>query len=259
MWIKYKMHELDPKAIDVTMKRFKGQKVLLYELIDCNRYIIVDFFKECENELDVINKVIKEIKYPLTSDKKPTDFHYFQAFKKWWWTCHKSFRNNYDYWQFASETAWLRMGDCEDSSILTGAGLEWFAKDYFIALGRVLRYGRLLGYHAWVIVNMYGAWRLVETTLDTPYSSPLEIPPIDIEKNKWQVGKLTYEALILFNRRELWVWSMKKSNSEKPEDVVRKALVDYMKRSHKEKESKIKYHEMHKSYMELLGKGIKVK
>jgi len=251
MWKKYKIKELKPELIDVTGKRFDGQKTLLYELIDSDRFIVKSFFEGCLSQIAVINRVIVYIKYPLTAHGRPTDLHYFQAFRKWGWTCHKTFRNDFDYFQFASETAWLRMGDCEDSSILCAAGLELYKVPYFVAFGAVYRDYELLGYHAWVIAHLAKAWRLVETTLDEPFSSPYELPTINIHKNKWQIGDILYEAYILWNKEELWEWVEGSKMGEK--------LKEYLKKTHREKETKKKYRELSKSYMKLIGKGTKVK
>jgi len=259
MWKKYKINEIDPKYLDIEEKRFKGQKVLLHELIDNDKWIIFLFFSEGRkpllHPLKVINRVIVYIKYPLDYRGNPTDFHYYQAFRKFWGRCIKTFKNDFDYWQFASETAWLGYGDCEDSSILTGAGLENLKLtricDYFVSLGAVYKDWRLLGYHAWVIVKIDKTWRLAETTLDTPYSNVTEMPAININTNKWKVGDILYEAMVLFNKEELWEWV---EGSE-----VGERLREYLKKTHKEKESKRKYKEMHKSYMKYMKKGMKVK
>jgi len=262
MWKKYRINELDPKDIDITEKRFNGQKTLLPELLDTEKFIVKEFFKPCLSPVAVINKVIAKIKYPLTSSGQPTDLHYFQAFRKWGWSCHKTFKNDYDFWQFASETIWLNMGDCEDSSILTGAGLELKQTSYFVVLGRVFKleegFYRLLGYHAWVICYIANAWRLVETTLDTPYSSPYEMTPVNIRDNEWRVGDILYEAMVMFNKQELWEWVNTLLENNLEEYYTGKILKEYMKKSKKEKESKKKYEELHKSYMKHLNKGSKV-
>ena len=249
MWKKYKMSELKPEQIDVTVKRFEGQKTLLYELIDVNRFIVQQYFAKCLTPLAVINKVIVDVKYPFTANNQPTDLHYYQAFRRWLWSCWKTFKNDYDYWQMASETAWLHMGDCEDSSILTGAGLDIKNCPYFVVLGAVYKDWRLLGYHGWTIAKIDNTWRLIETTLDTPYSSIDELTPIDINKNRWKVGEIVYEAMAMFNREELWEWV---SGSE-----TMSKLKEYMKVHKKLKENKKKWKALHDNYVKYLGKGIK--
>lgn len=167
MWVKYEIDKLKPEDLDVTVKRYNGQKTLLHELIDSDKYIIFDFFKDVPTPLGTVNKVIVKIKYPLDSLGQPTDFHYTQAFRSYLWRCQKTYRNDLDFFQFASETAWMLMGDCEDSSILTGAGLELLKAidicDYFIAFGKVFKKDIFLGYHGWVIMKVDGIWRLCLT------------------------------------------------------------------------------------------------
>jgi len=250
MWKTYNINELDPRIIDVMIKRFPGQHVLLHELIDNDHYIVKQFFKPCNIPLDVINEVIVKIKYPLTSNRQPTDFHYFQAFRKWLWRCHKTFRNDFDFWQFASETAWLKMGDCEDSSILTGAGLQNMKTPYYIVFGKVWHEGKLLGLHAWVVFEHEGSWKLAETTLDSPYYSYHELPSVDITHNRWPVGSLIYEGLVMFNKKELKEWVEGSKVGER--------LREYMLASHKEKENIKKYKEMNKVYKLFWNKKLKV-
>ena len=269
MWVKYEIDKLPPQDLDVTVKRYDGQKTLLHELIDSDKYIIFDFFKDVPTPLGTVNKVIVKIKYPLDSLGQPTDYHYTQAFRSYLWRCQKTYRNDLDFFQFASETAWMLMGDCEDSSILTGAGLELLKAidicDYFIAFGKVFKKDIFLGYHGWVIMKVDGIWRLVETTLDTPYANIHEIPQIDISTNRWTVGDITYEALLLFNKKWLWEWSEGVSLSPSG-DIVnpsvktpKSTLEHYLEKTHREKENKKKYKEMSKSYTKLMGKATKVK
>lgn len=261
MWRRYNMDEIAPEAIDIGRygKRFKGQVVPIYELIDDDHYIITKFFENLKRPLERINKVIKDVEYPLDALGMPTDYHYFQAFRNWLWSCKKTFRNELDFWQFASETAWLKMGDCEDSSILTAAGLEPLQKallcSYFVALGRVWKDGQLLGGHAWVIVRIGEHWRLAETTLDTPYKSVDEMPIIDIGSNVWRVGKhgvtLEYEALVLFNKDELWEWE----DMESEEELAK--LKIYLSMPRKHKEHRRKYIEMGRVWYAVYGKTLK--
>jgi len=255
MWVKFKMSEIDPSYLDISGKRFPEQDVLLYELVDYHKYIVKRFFKDCLSPTAVINTVIVKIKYPLDVRGNPTDFHYFQAFRRIWGSCIRSYRNEYDFFQFASETAWLRYGDCEDSSILTAAGLELKNTQYFVAFGAVYLYERLLGYHAWIVAKLDNVWRLVETTLDRPYQGIDEIPIININTNKWSVGDLLYEAYVLWNTEELWEWS---EESKKVEKMIG-GLKKYLEKSFKDKEKKSKYKEMNKAYMKYMKKGLKVK
>lgn len=247
------MKELDPELLLITTKRFRDQLMLLPELIDEYAFEVKQFFKNCKTPLDAINKVIVKIKYPLDRFGNPTDFHYYQAFKNFIWGCKKCYRNDWDYWQKSSETAWLEMGDCEDSSILTAAGLELLKVPYFVAFGKVYKNATFLGYHAWIVTNVLG-WRLVETTLDQPYKTIHDIPAIDPGVNCWYVGAIKYEAMVLWNKRILRTWEENMSNP----NPVRK-LHDYMKASFKEKETKKKYRALNEEYKAVLGYGTKVR
>ena len=267
MWEKYDINKIDPEVLDVSSKRFEGQTVLLHELIDNLRYIIFKFFSKNDeplmSPLEVINKVIVDIKYPLDARGNPTDFHYFQAFRRFLGRCMKTYRNDFDFFQFASETAWMKMGDCEDSSILTAAGLENLKAlgqcDYFVSFGAVYYQEQLLGYHGWVVVKINNVWRLVETTLDTPYSSEFEMVSIDINKNKWKVGELLYESFVLFNKEKLWEWVEGDDDYMTCLYEAGDVLKQYLEKTHKEKETKKKYKEMSKAYMKFMNKKTKVK
>lgn len=270
MWKIRDIKDIPEKYFIVEKKRFSGQKVLFTELID-NSYMTRQFFKNCESIVSVANKVITEIKYPLMNGNKPTDFHYYQAFKKPWFGCQKCFRNDFDYWQFAWETAWLGMGDCEDSSILCGAGYEILRNkmieiclyspcecpyiDYYIVLGEVYYEDEFLGYHAWVIVkDISDKWRLVETTLDTPYKDLSDIPRINFETNTWKIEELTYAGHIIINKRKYGEWI--------EEGIIMKCeKIDFGKWKEigrKEKENVKKYKYIRKAYKKL-GKDTKVK
>lgn len=266
MWRIIPIEKVPKEKLDVSIRRFSGQKVLLYELLD-DSYMTKSFFRGCVNVLSTVNNVINKIKYPLTSSGQPTDLHYYQAFRKWLWTCHKTFRNDYDYWQFAWETIWLGYGDCEDTSILCGSGLELLMRkmqnyysmffsniksiNYYVVLGAVFKDERLLGYHGWVIVLCTdNNWHLVETTLDTPYTSINEIPVIDFDTNMWYVGDIMYEGYIIFNKREYGEWYM----SEKP----KMSLQEWLKIKRKMKECKKKYKALQNVYKKF-NKKLKVK
>jgi len=107
-WIKYPIDIINPYDLDIGFKRYPNVKMHILELFDKDSLQVKDFFRECVDELSIINKVIKEIKYPLTWLGKPNDEHVYCAFKKFILTYHKCFVNNVDYWQKASETAWLK-------------------------------------------------------------------------------------------------------------------------------------------------------
>jgi len=182
-------------------KRFPEQRISLLDLID-DTYLTRQFFKDL-TLLGAINKVLVEIDYPIFG-KRISDFHYYQAFKTSWFGCYKSFANAEDYWQFAWETAWLKMGDCEDTSILLASYLEMHKYNYYICFGEVYHQNTLLGGHAWIVVEISppeGNWRLVETTLDEPIPNLNVLPQVDILFNDWYVDEIRYHAYIMINKR----------------------------------------------------------
>jgi len=214
-WRKYEYKQLREEDIEVPdIKRWQGEKILLPELLTPT-YQVQKFFEDCYTALTIINRVIVEIKYPLNVFGLPTDFHYFQAFRYRAGKCLVTKRNELDYWQTAHETVLTRYGDCEDSSVLTTTGLLFRSFNSFVALGIVERDGEVLGGHAWTVVDLFGEYRLVETTLDEPYATTGELPRIDIERNEWYVPPITYRAYMLFNNKEVWVWEEVKNYSPK--------------------------------------------
>ena len=97
----------------------------------------------------------------------------------------------------ASETAFYGIGDCEDSSVLCGAGHDLLGYMYWVELGIVKKRGQVLGGHAWEIsVDDTKTWRLVETTLDVV---PRKFPVVDPDAYVHRVGDLEYEAFIRFD------------------------------------------------------------
>jgi len=177
------------------------------ELIDVESYFVREWFKDCKTWLDVVTKVIKEIQYPFDWFGRPTDLHYMQAFRKYPGRCHRSYKIEFDFWQRASETAFMKMGDCEDSSVLCGAGLYLKGYDFWVEFGLVYEVSngqcRLLGGHAWVISEReHGKWYLVETTLD---KVPKRFPEVHEDAVYHYVGRLRYEALLRFNKYRVQV------------------------------------------------------
>jgi len=83
----------------------------LQELFRLENYFIQKYFENCRNWRDVAEKVIKEIKYPLTITKQPTDEHELKAFKKCPISWHVTLKIKDDFWQEAPETALMGYGD----------------------------------------------------------------------------------------------------------------------------------------------------
>ena len=231
-WIIKKLYNIPLEALDVGFKRFKGVKMHLIELFDYNTMQVMYFFKDCKTVLDAINRVLVGIKYPFTITGKPTDYHYYQAFRKTLGICWKSFKNEYDFWQKASETAWLGYGDCEDSSILLHAYLVSIGVDSFCVFGIVyvkkLNKLKLLGGHAFVIAKIDGEYRLIETTLERSIPKITYFPIVNIQKTQWNWGKLLYEGVfMLHNLDELWFNSKYYSNEELKEFTMKNIYEKY--------------------------------
>jgi hypothetical protein len=89
--------------------------------------------------------VINNIKYP-PGPPATSDRHYREAF-----LAPATARDiTYDYWSFPAETLALRVGDCEDTSILLCSILRWrlSPEEVFVAIGEFGGSG-----HAWVTVG----------------------------------------------------------------------------------------------------------
>jgi len=152
----------------------------LNELIDYNSYQIEKYVDGVETPKDLADKVIREVKYPFHHGI-PDDLHVWNAFHG-----KKCYKVHADFWQKGSETAFIKMGDCEDSSILyvTAArkmGVD--SKDVFVVFGYVEdENGKFLGGHAWVYVRhpSFGkkGFVYVETTLDEPPKDYPRVPAI---------------------------------------------------------------------------------
>ena len=182
-------------APPVYAKRFYSFKI--NELIDLESWYLKKWFSNCKTWLDVVAKVIKEIKYPLDCFGRPTDYHYLQCFRKYPAKCYRTYKIDADFWLKASETAFYKMGDCEDSSVLCGAGHDLLGYMYWIEFGIVKKRGQVLGGHAWEIsVDDSKTWRLVESTLD---KVPRKFPVVDPDSYVHKVGELEYEAFIRFD------------------------------------------------------------
>jgi len=219
-WLIFEISKIKPEGLIIEEKRFKGDKLLITELF-IPTFQVKKFFNEAgskktreERALTIINKVLKEIKYPLDWRKNPTDYHYFQAFKKNPFKCIIEKVNKYDYWSTCHETVVKGYGDCEDSSILmhTGFLLHEITPSFFV-LGRVykgyLHRLRFLGYHAWVI-SYIDTYRLIETTLESEVKNVNFFPKVDIGNNVWEwktiAGTLVYEGLFMIkNLEEIWI------------------------------------------------------
>ena len=229
VWAKFRVSEVPPEELVVEVKRYPGEKLLLVELVDYYLYAVKQFFRDCRNALDVVNKVIVEVKYPLDWRGYPTNFHYTQAFKYLPNKCLVTLKNELDFWQKSSETVLFRYGDCEDSSILAAAGHQILGYPWFVAFGEVYLNDKLLGGHGWeVFRGDDGVWRLNETTLDEPIKTLDELPRVDLSTNVWWWGRVKYVAKMLWNLEEIWVWV--ESGEKMSVEVVGKVLREYMAR-----------------------------
>lgn len=205
-WKIFKISEIPEEDLDIEFARFKNQHIKITELFSKDSLQVKLFFKNCKTPLEYINKVLLKIKYPLDILQRPTDFHYYQAFRKYPTKCILSYRKETDYWQFAWETAWLEYGDCEDSSILLHTGMLLCGVNSYWIIGQVFEDNTFLSGHAFNICKLDDYYRLVESTFDKPILSINKLPIVDINKSKWKVGNFTYEGfLMLKNLDEIWI------------------------------------------------------
>lgn len=169
----------------------------LCELIDLFSYQVNAYSLELINDpKDVADAVIRDVRYPFYLGQ-PDDSHQLNCFHGDYKFCKKVFL---DFWSKASETAFLKVGDCEDSSILYTAlaGKLVGAEGVYEVLGLVrdADTGEILGGHGWPICKWDGHWHLVESTLDVP---PIEYPVIIHYKAPYKLEKWIYEPMVLFN------------------------------------------------------------
>jgi len=209
-------------------KRFYSCEIR--ELIDVESWFVHEWFSDCKTWLDVVKKVITEIKYPLDWAGRPTDFHYLQAFRKYPAKCMRTYRVERDFWQKASETAFMGLGDCEDSSILCGAGLYLKGYKFWIEVGvvyvKINATYKALGGHAWVISeNDSRKWVLVETTLD---KVPKRFPEVNPDAFRHYVGKLMYEAVIRFNKYNIQVALIKPPTPPHEQGVIGSIVLEFI-------------------------------
>jgi len=209
-WLDFKINELLDTADPVLEYRHK--------------------FKSIE---EICEFVITQFAYPLKFGMA-TDKHYNNWFSGL--CCHKI---SEDFWQTASET--LRTlhlnkrlgkpgyGDCEDTSVLFTTLMLQSGYEAYEIFGVVYRGDELLGGHGYAIFkDEDGKWRLFESTLDIPPDYPDGYPEVDISKNRWKVGELTYKGWIMFNRKEYYEWEEKR-------------IEEYLKFGHKDKNSRKKH------------------
>ena len=186
----------------------------LNELLDYDSYQVEEFIQGCPNAKVLADKIIRVIEYPFHHGQ-PDDLHVWNAFHGKW--CR---RVELDFWQAASETAAMKIGDCEDSSILGVAGSLLLGKEAYEVFGYVEEFKRnplnpkegyweVVGGHGWYYVkdpDGFGddMFHYVESTLDTP---PEKYPVVeDIRKpfvsGVWRLvpeiiwNDKTYEVII---------------------------------------------------------------
>lgn len=185
----------------VTNQRFF--KLNLNELVDKDSLIVKEYVEE-KTLTEVAEAIIREVRYPLHLGQ-PDDKHIWNAFHggyKWCKTV------NLDFWQKASETLAIKVGDCEDSSIAFVACARTCleSSEVYEAFGLVrdANTGVVLGGHGWVLSKGLpdDKFRLYESTLDEP---PLRYPEVPDIAKPFTLGNVVYEPEWLYNDQEFIV------------------------------------------------------
>jgi hypothetical protein len=227
----------------------------LNELFDYNKFVVTEFFKDCNTARDVADKVIREIQYPFTHGI-PDDKHTWNHFHGKW--CRTII---FDYWQTCSETALFKIGDCEDSSVLTVGGMRLKGlspDDVYEVFGIVIdaETKRILGGHGWVYARDRSFntddFVLVESTLDEP---PESYPSVgssfsDLLAQK-KIGKVIYKPETLFNDVKIQSVSGRLIDIRLPEGISEKdlkKLYKSMKIKKKAMENREKYEAIAESW-----------
>lgn len=182
----------------ITGKRFWDFR--LNELVDLFSHQVNKYSLALPNDPKMVaNAVIREVEYPFHLGQ-PDDTHVWNCFHGEYKFCR---RVDLDFWQKASETAVLLVGDCEDSSVLyTALAGKIVGPDaVYEVLGLVkdAETGQILGGHGWSVCKWDDQWHLTESTLDIP---PSEYPIMVDFKAPYKLGKWIYEPMVLFNWKE---------------------------------------------------------
>lgn len=169
----------------------------LNELVDLDSYQVGKYSKEIRDDPRLVaNAVIREVEYPIYLGQ-PDDHHVWNCFHGEYKFCKTVLL---DFWQKASETAVMKVGDCEDSSVLyvALAGKLVGAEDVYEVIGLVkdVDTGQVLGGHGWAVCKWDDKWHLIESTLDTP---PEEYPIMEDYRRPYTLDRWVYDPMVLFN------------------------------------------------------------
>lgn len=210
-------------------KRFWDFK--LNELIDYQSYQVGEFVEGQPTPALLADRVIVDCRYPFHLGK-PDDTHLFNCYHGDYKWCK---RVDIDFWQKASETARLLVGDCEDTSILYTAGARRVgvsSSNVYEVFGVVKDNGNVLGGHGWSVCRWDDKWHLIESTLDIP---PSEYPIVPNINKPFRMGSWVYHPEILFN-------------DEKFSELSACNLQHYADRKFNEKETRAKYEALAKAW-----------
>jgi hypothetical protein len=203
----------------------------LCDLVDLFSYQINEYSLNLPNDPKAVaDAVIRDIRYPFHLGQ-PDDSHLWNSFHGSYKFCKTV---HLDFWQKASETAFIKVGDCEDSSILGTAlsGKLVGAEEVYEVFGVVVDAdtGAILGGHGWYICYWDGKWHLVESTLDTP---PKDYPLITHFKEPYTLSTVIYYPM------ELWNWKHYEELSP---------IGEYLNLGFKSKERREKYEAIQKAW-----------
>ena len=141
----------------IVAKRYQGEKHFLTEFVQPNTASVITLLGRIQKmpgdfAANCLNWVRSNIEYP-NGNAECVDWHYYEAFRiKGPNGQREVLRTKWatDFWQFPAETMSLKMGDCEDGSILLCSLLrhEYSEQDVFVTIGRFENMG-----HAWVTLQ----------------------------------------------------------------------------------------------------------
>lgn len=203
----------------------------LNELIDYQSYQVGEYVIGNPSPSVLADNVIMDCKYPFHLGK-PDDTHLWNCYHGNYKWCKQI---DIDFWQKASETARILVGDCEDTSILYVAGARRTgvsSDDVYEVFGLVKDNGNILGGHGWAVCKWGGDWHLIESTLDIP---PSEYPVVPNINEPFRKGDWVYHPEILFN-------------DEKFSELSACNLQRYADRKFSEKETRAKYEALAKAW-----------
>ena len=172
----------------------------LNELINYRSYPVKEYVKDKKSAREVVEALIRDIKYPLHMGK-PDDTHKYCAYHD-----KVNIKVEEDYWDDGAEPIVTKIADCDGSAIAACTALRALGVGYtdvLVAFGYVTRDDQVLGGHAWLYARdaSFGSDKFIiaEMTLDQPPSKYPVVGELEDLKRPYQMGSYRYVPQYLWN------------------------------------------------------------